>query len=297
VSVLITRRDLLAAGGAAGLAALTAAVAGRAALLDGAGRSRQAVPSAYEKAVLASRPTAWWRLGEKGGPTARDAMKKHDGKYHGKVTFGRKGAIKHDPSRAVELAGKAYVKVPDSKAFSQPTSGKGLSVEAWMRPGALAFDGEGGGPEGPYVHWLGKGDKGRHEWTLRFYSSKSEKRANWISAYVFSPSGGLGTGAHFTGPVKAGQWLHLVACFDPGDKDTPGAGVRLYVNGVLRQGPPAKGTLYSSFGVLPKHGTAPLHLGTRDLTSFLRGGLDEVAIYPRVLTAAEVLDNYVNGIS
>jgi hypothetical protein len=39
-------------------------------------------------------------------------------------------------------------------------------------------------------------------------------------------------------------------------------------------------------------GTAPVRLGTRDLRSFLTGGLDEVAIYPRRFTAAEVQENY-----
>lgn len=112
-----------------------------------------------------------------------------------------------------------------------------------MRPGKdLAFDGEGKRPQGPYVHWLGKGDKGQQEWALRFYSSKSEKRPSWVSAYIFSPAGQKGAGAHFTGPVRARQWLHVVACYDPGDMSKADAGVRLYNNGVLRQGPPAPGT-------------------------------------------------------
>ena len=209
------------------------------------------------------------------------------------MIFGRTGAIKHDPDRAVELPGTAYVEVPDSTAFSQPASGQGLSVEAWIRPGKdLAFDGEGAAPEGPYVHWLGKGDNDQQEWALRFYSSKSKKRPSWVSAYIFSPAGHLGAGAHFKGPVKARHWRHAVGCFDPGDMGTANAGVRLYINGALCQGPPAPGTLYSRFGIVPGHGTAALRLGTRDLISFLPGGLDEVAIYPRVLSVNEVQAHY-----
>ena len=48
---------------------------------------------------------------------------------------------------------------------------------------------------------------------------------------------------------------------------------------------------------MPVHGTAPLRLGTRDKVSFFRGALDEVAIYPRVLTADEILENYQTGIA
>jgi hypothetical protein len=46
------------------------------------------------------------------------------------------------------------------------------------------------------------------------------------------------------------------------------------------------------FLIMPAHGTAPLRLGTRDLGSFLRGGLDEVAIYPYVLSAHQVQEHY-----
>jgi hypothetical protein len=75
--------------------------------------------------------------------------------------------------------------------------------------------------------------------------------------------------------------------------------VHIYKNGVHRLGPPSPGTLYSNplFNIVPAHGTAPLRLGTRDFGSFFLGGLDEVAIYPRVLSAGEVLDNHRNGIS
>lgn len=92
--------------------------------------------------------------------------------------------------------------------------------------------------------------------------------------------------------------MHIVACYEPGDLDTePSAGMHIYKNGVHRLGPPSSGTLYRTFGITPTHGPAPRRLGTRDLGSFLIGGRDEVAIYPRVLTADEVFENYMAGIS
>ena len=67
-----------------------------------------------------------------------------------------------------------------------------------------------------------------------------------------------------------------------------------FADGQFRLGPPSPGTLYSNpeFNIMPTHGTAPLRLGTRDLGSFLRGGLDEVAIYPYVLSANKIQEHY-----
>ena len=42
-------------------------------------------------------------------------------------------------------------------------------------------------------------------------------------------------------------------------------------------------------------GSAPF--STCHFASFLIGALDEVAIYPRVLSKEEIEDNYLNGIS
>jgi hypothetical protein len=55
---------------------------------------------------------------------------------------------------------------------------------------------------------------------------------------------------------------------------------------------------------MPVHGALPLRLGTRDAASsgnaaisYLNGGLDEVAIYPRVLSGPEIMENYNFGIT
>ena len=57
------------------------------------------------------------------------------------------------------------------------------------------------------------------------------------------------------------------------------------------------GALYDNprWKINPAARGAPLRFGTRDLKSFLTGALDEVAIYPRVLSAKEVLENYTVG--
>jgi hypothetical protein len=284
----LTRRQLLLLSGSTGLAWLAHAGA----WAQPAGRRARA--SSYQEAVLAKNPVGYWRLSDPVIKTATDASPGGcNGTYHGNPQR-TPGALQGDDNKGVALDGKSYVEIPNSSAFSQPTSGRGLTVEAWLRPDRLEFEGE---TADPYIHWLGKGAPKQREWGLRFYSKKS-KRPNRISAYMWSPAGGLGAGAYFEDEPKAGEWIHVVACYDPGDAQTWGKpGVHIYKNGVQRTGPPAPGTLYhnSHWQIKPAHGTAPLRLGTQDKKSFLIGGLDEVAIYARVLTAREIAENYEVG--
>jgi hypothetical protein len=261
---------------------------------------------AYRAAVLAKNPVGYWRLGETAGTTAVDETGNgHNGTYIKSPTLGQPGAINGDPNTAVQFNGTNYVEIPDSADFSQPTSTKGLTVEAWIRPDELSFKGEQGSDPSvnPYVYCLGKGCSKQYEWAFRFYSSELQAaaaRPNRISGYIWSPAGGEGAGAYFQGVVAIGVWIHVVVCYQPGDKNTcPPAGAMIYIDGVQEKAPPDIGTLYCNpcFAVQPAHGDAPLRLGTRDLKSYFVGALDEVAIYPRVLRPDEILSNYKLGIS
>jgi hypothetical protein len=295
----MSRREMLALTGSLSFASL--ALAGPPSLKPPVpgGEPKLPDPSPYAASVLALKPAGYWRLGEAKGPTAFDQSgHNHPGTYHGKPTFHQPGAIPSDPDHAIGLDGKSYVEIPDNKEFS--LSKTGLTVETWLRLSALDFSGEAGEGSDPYVHWLGKGETNAYEWGFRIYSKHKKDgqlsgRPNRVSAYIWNPktanvgSSNEGAGAYFEDELKPGQWMHVVAVYDP---PGPGAGVRIYRDGKLRKGPPDKGTLYSAFEIKPAHGAAPVRLGTRDLASFLRGGLDEVAIYPRMLTAAEIKEHY-----
>lgn len=275
---LFTRRHFLAAS--SGLIAASDAIA-----LD---------TSPYAKRVLESKPAGYWRLGEKSpGPIADASGNNLHGQIVGNVGLGEKGVFDKERDTAVKFDGLGgCIEIPDSPLLSQPTSGQGFTVEAWMRPDVLDFTGE---TEENYIHWLGKGEAGSHEWAFRFYPKKSS-RPNRISAYIFNPGPGLGSGAYVEEPVKPGKWIHIVATFDPGDKTNPKAGVSIYKDGKLALSPAkSAGALYKSYDVMPAHGAAPLRLGTRDKKSFFTGAIDEVAIYPRVLTAREIAEHHRTG--
>lgn len=268
---------------------LLTGVAGLAAINWGHGATLQAA-STYSQKVLAKNPVGYWRLGDLQADTMVDSTTygRH-GRLHGMPTLGESGAIHCDPDQAIKFNGAtSYAEIPNHADFSQMTSGQGLTVEVWLRPDLLEFPGEQGG----YIHWLGKGESGKHEWALRFYR-KNSARPNRISAYIWNQNGGLGAGAYVEDGLTAGEWLHIVATYDPGDKSNPTVGVSIYKNGVFRMGPnTSPGAKYAEYDITPTHSTAPLRFGTRDLTTFLVGALDEVAIYPRVLSPTEIAEHY-----
>jgi hypothetical protein len=279
---LYTRQKMLEVAGAAGVVTLF-------------GKPTFGADQSYVARVLAKQPVAYWRLNERSGSVAHDATNHgHDGTFKNGVVLGQPGAVDGESNFAIALNGTgAYVEIPDSAVFSQPTSRQGLTVEVWMRPDALIFP-----ASQKYIHWLGKGERDAYEWGFRFYSKDSPTRPNRISAYIWNATSpphtqNEGTGAYFQDEIEQGKWIYVVACFDPGDENNPNAGVSIYKDGVLR-GDPAKspGARYATYHIEPTHGSAPVRLGTRDGGSFLTGALDDVAIYPRVLSEAEIMDNY-----
>lgn len=174
-----------------------------------------------------------------------------------------------------------YVEVADSTGLGVGPAG--LTVSAWMRPDALVFPREEGQGGRGYVHWLGKGEAGRQEWTFRMYGAdNTEGRENRISFYLFNPTGGLGVGSYFQDPIQAGDWVHVVGSAD-------GERTRIY-----RDGAPRDSDVYVD-SIAPAGGTAPLRIGTRDFRSFFRGAVGEVRVWNRALTSVEIADLHTAG--
>jgi hypothetical protein len=256
---------------------------------------------AYAVAVLVDGPVGYWRLNERthDEQVTDESGQSHHGRFVERPSLGEQGAIHGSANCSMSFASEAHIEILHSTEFSIQTSGEGLSVEVWMRPDTLLYEGEG---NKKYIHWLGKGEPERMEWGFRLYSSDHPLRPKRISAYAWNPQGGEGAGAYYEGDlVTEREWIHLVACFqhyvDPCVKK---AGVQLFVNGEFVQGPPSSGTLYlneGSWSVVPRSGNAPLRFATRSASanSFLTGGIDEVAIYPRLLTHEQITQHYNVG--
>lgn len=239
----------------------------------------------YQALVQKAGPAGYWPLRDNlqdWGPFARHGVE------HGGPRF-----IEDATGGWLELDGQSFIEIASHPSFSQPTSGQGLSIAVWLRVHTLDFPSQ-------YLHWLGKGEHDRQEWAFRLHSSSSDTPGK-LSAYLWNPEGELGAGARFYDPghpVICNHWMFLSASFQPGDAGNPEAGVELSVDGVLRQGPPASGTLYQSsrWSIYPQAGCAPVRLGTRNLLEHcLHGGLAEAAIFPRVLSPGEIGAFYQAG--
>lgn len=166
-----------------------------------------------------------------------------------------------------------YVDLGNDVAFSQPRAGA-ITIEAWMRPDSLAMAAQ---ESSGYVHWLGKGIAGAHEWTFRMYQQgNAEGRGNRTSFYAFNLTGGLGAGSYAQDTVTIGQWMHFVGVIDA-------TSTRIFKNGVLRDSDPLSG-----YSIVPQHGSAPVRVATRDMNSFFQGSIGRVAIYGGALSAARI---------
>jgi len=165
-----------------------------------------------------------------------------------------------------------YIEIADNDVFSIPTTGK-LSISVWMRCDTLIF----AKSEGGYVHWMGKGVPGQHEWTTRIYSLNTD-RPNRISCYSYNLTGGLGAGSYVQEKTTIGEWIHIVAVYN-----YPANTIMIYKNGVQKD----KDT-FSGYSINAQNGTAPVRIGTRDFNSFFQGAVDDLRVYDRVLTPVEI---------
>ncbi|MFN7562980.1 MAG: putative Ig domain-containing protein, partial [Prosthecobacter sp.] len=149
------------------------------------------------------------------------------------------------------------VTVPDNVAL-RPTQ---ITIEAWVNP-TYTMNAFGGvvskTSTGSWNNGYGLGQLG-NDTTFGF----------WINNYATNRA---------TTTLTTGVWQHVVATYD-------GANIRLYVNGAQR----------SSFAYTAaiSHSTVPLEIGNAVGGNFpWKGGIDEVQIYNRALSAAEVTARY-----
>jgi hypothetical protein len=232
----------------------------------------------YPGQVLANNPVAYWRLNENVTVPAGDVARNTgslgaatDGYYTGTASHPATGALAGSDDTAVAVDGLAgsAVNIPYSPTMNPNGA---FTVEAWLNPnvelaaGTLTCALSSGIFSDPRSGWLiYQSDTG---WNFRMYDQQ-----------------GLATSVSITGgpAPMAGAWHHVAAVYD-------GTTAKVYVNGTET----ASGT---PTGYVPSAGGSML-IGARSDGSFWWDGFaDEVAVYNKALTAAEITSRYQNGTS
>ncbi len=254
---------------ATALAALSCALAGVSA-------HAAADATAYASQVLADRPVAYWTLDAVGG--ALSGLDASGNGYHA-TTLGNTGA-----QLATGLFGNAaagsgsWLQVPQITGM---TGKSAVSVEAWVKLGAPmlstaeAFGGLYDSTQDNYVLYL---DRANGELRFKVATANGAAERPGASAYVVDK--------------KQGQWVHVVGMLDP--HDPAGASAKIYVDGVLRD----RHTAFNLASTLPAGQAAAIGADWNNGNPNRKlniGLVDQVAIYDRALTEAELRQHYSLG--
>ncbi len=241
--------------------------------------------SGYMGTILASAPNAYWPFSETSGDSQDRAPRlgPQDGFFQGvhptnrvqagprptDLVGGRPLSGFTTNNNATRFAGNQdggndVFLVPDSEALNFPTN-RSFSIECWVNAPSVQ---EGGA--GLWAHGTGGGGE---QYVLDVVNGK----------YRFSSGSGTFPNRPTTLTSSVGPdatWQHLVAVMDP-----PTGVMKLFVNGIERGSTNAPPSLIASAHDL-SIGSRQLAAGNYDLN--FNGRIDEVSVYPRLLSSEEI---------
>jgi Concanavalin A-like lectin/glucanases superfamily len=243
----------------------------------GSGGAASGTPSIYRAAVMADGPVAYWRFGERDGATAKDEVgNAHPGTYFGTTTLGVPGIEAADT--AVKLDGTSgCIGVGEFFRFAGQVP---FSVEGWVNISTYGAMGT------RVVSTEGYPTGIRSGWNLS--ASYGDTGYPYFDAWNSEGTDNLYTmGAYSSvskdkGKLPLNEWVYLVGTYTDTSEE-------VWVNGVLRDKEnqsnyplPNEGTM--SLGCA-SNGSGSIYLG-------LTGSLDEVAIYDKALTPAQIASHF-----
>lgn len=251
--------------------------------------------AAYDQMVLADQPAGYWAMNGTG--TEPDLTGNGmTGTYMGGQPS---AATLPDGETVAAFNGSSqYLTVAADPRLSITAAGE-LTWEAWIRPDTLNFPHTSSG----YVNWLGKCQNYSPtcEWEARMYSQNTS-RPSRLSAYVFNPTAGLGSGAYWqeysTSQIRAGHWYHVVGEYQtltqpPGCAGPQTGSINIWVNGVeWVQARHGQTGCMSQYGITPAAGSSPLDIATVALDNWFKGAIGKVAVYDYLLTQAQISAHY-----
>jgi len=222
----------------------------------------------YEQSVLADGASLYWPLGGSSPAPATDWAGSHNGVVGTGVTSASSGALANDPGElASTFNGTGTGLISTASPVPAPAA---FSVEFLMRTTTTTggkFIGYGGSPTG------NSGAYDRHVYMLD------------DGRLVFGVNPGAVATLTSTKAYNDGAWHHVVATEGPN-------GIALYVDGVsVASNASVTGAqVYSGYWRVG--GDNLSGWPSRPTNNYLAGDIDEAAVYPTPLSAAQVLDHF-----
>lgn len=255
------------AGGAAEAGAAGAEAAGSA--------GTPSTTPAYAADVLGDHPLVYWRMGDAREGVVADASGHGNdlvlqGAGH---TLHEIGALADADDGAIGFDGASSFAIASDPRALDFTSQAPFSLECWARRSS--------GGQSYFQHLLSNVEgvaNDRNGYALYLLPEPgSGESARSVFEYD-RPAVDLGLWGDV---VAEANWGHYVAVFD-------GAQALFYVNGTLADTEPVSGAFSAR--------TGPFTVGRSTGTdSFFKGALDEIAVYPRALSAKIISRHYASG--
>jgi hypothetical protein len=228
---------------------------------------------AYRDRVIADGATNYWRLGEPSGTTAGDGIGGVNGSISAGVTLAQPGAI-GDGDPAMGFNGTtSFVVVPNHPAWAYGTGP--MSVECWFKTTMTTY--------GQLIDTKVAGTN---------VAGFGVAIGSLLGRLEFRIANGTAQISAITpGAYHDGAWHHCVGTLTRGVPDV----LRVYIDGAFSKAasPPADGwNITSSQGL-----DVGKYNGSVDPAAMFVGGLDEVALYPRALTALEIAAHFTGRLA
>jgi hypothetical protein len=223
---------------------------------DAARAVAPAPPLFYRDYVLADGPSNYWRLGELSGTTAVDSVGGINGTIIGGVTLGQSGAVANDKAMTFNgSTGKILTAAPVPIPLV-------CTIEGWINYQSNAQ------PEKNF--FVTRGLAGATGDTVAVGTSG-------VATGVLAAQVGAGAiSAIGTLQAVAGRWHHCVYVMD-------GSTIAFYLNGVFDRTRPFVRTTPSG---------GPGQMGFDPGIYAYLGSIDEIAIYPKALTAQQIAAHF-----
>ncbi len=207
---------------------------------------------------------SYWKFDEVSGITASDSVDANHGTIYGATrTTGTAG-------NALSFDGvDDYVEIPDDNSLDITGD---LTLEAWIEPDRVYYTAQG--------EIIGKWVVGNASYWFAIRDGQLQMR---ISAYG---SDYYNIEETSVANLSINTWYHVVGVYDASEQD-----IKLYINGVVEESTTVDGIIPS----IIHSGSAKVKIGGFSPGYYFDGIIDEVAVYNRALSAAEIEHHAQNG--